>query len=240
MTPETANLLDALEVLYEVTMALHWDVVRCGEELKVLFENHPKPTPEQREEGQFWLRSFTRTFFALVEGVSFTLRQLTLALHERGQLRLSVGEQALLSEKRYFWDKGKVGSADAFNKALDNLQIALTLFPRAFGVEFQLTTGDHRYGSFRQALRLRDAITHPKNGQDLQLSNESIKQLYEALAWFPAEVQRMQRLCYGTIDPNVWEEWKQLRDAKFGTDANSTRKSIVDHFEEGDRGDVSE
>lgn len=240
MTPEAANRLDALEVLCEVTLALHWDVIRCGEELKMLFESYPNPTTEQREEGQFWLRSFTRTFFALVEGVSYTLRRLTLDLHERGQLRLSVGEQVLLSEKRYFWDKGAVGSADAFNKVLDNLQIALTLFPRAFGVEFQLTTGDHRYGSFRHALRLRDTITHPKNGQDLQLSRESIKQLSEALAWFPAEVKRMQHLCYDTVDPIVWEEWEQLRNAKLGADAGSHSKSIRDDIEEENRRDVSE
>lgn len=213
MTQEDASRLDALEAFYEVSLALHWDVVRCGEELKVLFENQPNPTFEQREEGQFWLRSFTRTFFAMVEGLSYTMRQLVLSFHESGQLHLPVGEHVLLLEKRYFWDKGKVGSADNFNKVLENLQIAFTLFPRAFGVEFQLSVGDHRYSSFRHALKLRHAITHPRNGQDLQLSSESIRQLSEAVSWFSGEAIRMRKLCHETIDPQIWTEWKQLREA---------------------------
>lgn len=211
MTAEAANLLSALDTFYEVAQALLRDVSRCGDAFFALGKEHPNPTPEQREEGQFWLRAFTRSFFALVEGVAYTLRQSALSLYNSGQLQLSEGEYALLAEKRYQWDKGKVRSMDNFNRALDNVQIAFTLFPRAFGIDFRLNVGDHRYESFQQAMRFRDAITHPRDPSDLELTSDAIKHLGKAVGWFSSEGLRMQRLCYDTIDPAVGSEWVQLR-----------------------------
>jgi hypothetical protein len=211
MTSEAANLLSALDTFYEVSQVLRRDVKRCGDSFGALKEGHPNPTPEQREEGQFWLRAFTRSFFALVEGVAYTFRQSALFLYKSGQLQLSEGEYALLAEKRYQWDMGKIREVDNFNRALDNVQIAFALFPRAFGVNFVLNVGDHRYNSFQQALKFRDTITHPKAPSDLALTGEVMNHLGNAVGWFSSEALRMQRLCYDTIDPAVWAEWVQLR-----------------------------
>jgi hypothetical protein len=204
-TKEVENLVSALKAVRGATDALLEDVARCHDALKPLAENFPNPTPVQREEGQFWLRMFTRAVFALVEGVSYTMRQSAIALHQEGQLRLSPGELFLLLEKRYSWDNGNLREVNTFNSVLDNFHIAFTVFPRAFGVDFQLDTGDHRYGSFQHAIKLRHAITHPKLPEDLQLSSQAISQIHDGVKWFSSEGSRMYRLCYDTIDPRVGE-----------------------------------
>lgn len=214
MTSEAANLLSALETFYEVTQVLRGDVSRCGDAFGALSKEHPSPTPEQREEGQFWLRAFTRSFFALVEGVAYTLRQSALSLYRSGQLVLSAGEYALLAEKRYQWHKGEVRETENFNRALDNVQIAFAQFPRAFGIDFHLNVGDHQYDSFQQAMKFRDTITHPKDPSDLALTSDAINHLGNAVGWFTSEALRMQRLCYDTIDPAVGAEWDQLRGSR--------------------------
>ena len=211
MTREQESLLAALDTFYETTKALLWDVGRCHDALVPLVTDYPDPTPEQRREGQFWIRMFNRSLFALVEGVTYTMQQLAIRLHELGQLRLSLGELYILLQKRYRWDKGQVRESDNFNSAIDNLHIAFSFFPRAFGIDFSLDTQDHRYASFRQAMKIRDAITHPKSLRDLELSSAAISQISDAGKWFSSEGLRMQRLCYDAFPPEVVDEWLRMK-----------------------------
>jgi hypothetical protein len=201
----------ALDEFHDSTEALLGDVARCHDALKPLVTDYPDPTPEQRKEGQFWIRMFNRAFFALVEGVAYTMRHLAIQLHESGQLPLSPGELYVLLQKRYRFDKGKISEADAFNSAIDNIHIAFSLFPKAFDVDFSLDTKDQRYVSFRQAIKIRDAITHPKSPRDLELSSEAISQIGDAGKWFSSEGLRMQKLCYESVAPEVRAEWLQIK-----------------------------
>jgi hypothetical protein len=185
-------------------------VARCHDALKPFATEYPDPTPEQKKEGQFWIRMFSRTFFALVEGVTYTMRQLSIQLYESGQLPLSRGELYMLLQKRYRWEKGKVIETDDFGSAMNGLHIAFSLFPRAFGVDFSLDTKDHRYNSFQQALQIRHAITHPKSPRDLELSSEAILHIRDAGKWFSSEGLRMQKLCYESVDPELRAEWLRM------------------------------
>lgn len=211
ITKEAANLLTALEVVRETSEQLLPDVARCHDALKPIVESYPNPTPAQREEVQFWLRMYTHAVFALVEGVSYVIRQSAIALHKEGQLPLSPGEWFVLLEKRYSLRNGKLRDSDAFNGVLDNLHLAFGLFPRAFGVGFNLDTGDHRYRAFRQAIELRNLITHPKHPEDLKLSSEAISSLGVGVKWFSSEGVRMLKACVDTIDSLTLREWTKMR-----------------------------
>lgn len=209
ITKEAANLLSALEAVRDTAEGLLPDVARCHDALKPFAENYPNPTSDQRAEVQFWLRMFTHAVFALVEGVSYAIRLSAIALYHEGQLSLSPGEWFVLLEKRYSLRNGKLRESDAFNGVLDNLYIAFRLLPRAFGVDFKLDTGDHRYRAFRQAVELRNTITHPKHPEDLKLSQQAICYLDVGVKWFSSEGVRMLKVCLDTIDDQVLKEWQE-------------------------------
>lgn len=154
---------------------------------------------------------FTRAFFSLVEGVTFTLRQAALQLSREGLLNLTDPERFLLLEKRYRLDKGRPTSTDAFNSPLENVHLALTCFSRAFGVEFALDTANHGYVQFQRALKIRNGLMHPKRPDDLGLPAESMQDLAGAVKWFAGETFRMRCECLESIDPSIGAEWLRTR-----------------------------
>lgn len=190
-----AILFEHLGRAFDVFNELQQDVLRCDTELRRLYERFPDPTLEQRNEGQFWLRTSIRSFFSLVEGVAYTMRQSALELHESQYLDLSLGEQVLLREKNYQWQKGRVQEREGYSKTLEGIQMAFTLFPRAFGANFSLEASGHRYDAFRKALGVRHSLTHPKCKDDLFLSTDQLQSMSLAVAWFVGQMESLRESC---------------------------------------------
>lgn len=196
MSSHASLLYSHLSNVFDVFRELQQDLLRCEDEFRRLHESFPDPTPEQRAEGQFWLRVSIRAFFSLVEGVAYTMRQSALVLKEAGHLPLSVGELVLLREKTYHWEKGKVEERDGHAKTLQGVQMAFTIFPRAFGISsFDLETSGHRYDAFQKALKIRHSVTHPKAIADLYLTPDQLKKVALAFAWFKAQMEALRDEC---------------------------------------------
>jgi hypothetical protein len=118
---------------------------------------------EKKPSSQFWRRNFIRVFFSVVEGYIFTMKQFALDAYDRGDVQFSLEELALLHELEFYLDKGKAKGRQKFLKLADNFRFAFSMLAKAVGSSFKLDVGNNRWESFRNAMQIRNRITHPKD-----------------------------------------------------------------------------
>ncbi len=143
----------------------------------------------------FWYRSLIRTFYAYVEGTTFLMRQIIIWAHERSDIKLSDSEIMQLREVRLVGDGESVKTCAKHNTVLENVTLAFEYFPVMFHSSYELTKSDHRWDSFRTALKARDSITHPKLVEDYLLPAEVLRQLQEAIVWFHESMSGLTKSC---------------------------------------------
>jgi len=130
-------------------------------------------------------RSFVRCVFALIEGTVFNLKQTALTLHRHGKGKFSQAELAMLEDISYeLNDKGEAKEQVKFLPLTKNIRFAFSAATRAFQVEFELLVDDAGWSTFRDALVIRNRITHPKCIDDLRLSDDEIQIVTDAGTWF--------------------------------------------------------
>jgi len=118
----------------------------------------------------FRFRTYLRTFFALVEGTLFGLKQIALKVHEH-QPCFTYAEVSLLKEVTYeLGDRGRVREKPRFLDTLNNLRFTVKCFSKAFGFESDSLFDGIGWQRFQRALEIRHQITHPKNASSLVIS----------------------------------------------------------------------
>ena len=138
---------------------------------------------------QFWARTFVRSFFALVEACTYELRLVVREAVSKGALSVSEGERALLSESSFDVNaEGGVYERSRFIPIERNVRFVHTLLERLFGPVATLPVSDYRYAHFKNAVRIRNRITHPKGPDEVMLSPEDVERTLLAGKWY-ADVQ---------------------------------------------------
>ena len=141
-------------------------------------------------------RTLVRTFFSLVEGLAFQLRQVTLATLEPYVGRLSVAEIALLREERYTLNsKGQTEAMENFQRALPNMLFTLRTYVRNHGASFAPDVSHRGWQAMQRAVAIRNRITHPKSVEDLSLSDEDQQLLVDASLWWKRTLMDMFDAC---------------------------------------------
>jgi len=148
-------------------------------------------------------RSFVRAVFALIEGSVFNLKEVALNVSVHKPTRFSKAELAMLEEVSYeLNDKGETKTQVKFIPLTKNMRFAFDTAARAFNVSYTLVVDDEGWSKFRDALILRNRITHPKQIDDLQLSDDEVQVVADTATWFLNNqhtlfqlfVDKMQRL----------------------------------------------
>jgi len=135
-------------------------------------------------------RSFVRAAFALIEGSVFNLKQIALALSKHGNGGFSRAELVMLEEVSYdLDDKGTTKSQVKFIPLPKNIKFAFSAAARAFRVAYELKVDDGGWNAFKDALVIRNRITHPKSIDDLKLSEKEVQTVADATEWY-LRVQR--------------------------------------------------
>lgn len=135
-------------------------------------------------------RSFVRAAFAMIEGSVFNLKQIALALSKHGKGGFSQAELVMLEEVSYdLDDKGATKSQVKFIPLPKNIKFAFSAAARAFRVAYELKVDDNGWNTFKDALVIRNRITHPKSIDDLKLSDKEVQTVADATEWY-LRVQR--------------------------------------------------
>ena len=140
-------------------------------------------------------RALVRAFFALVEGLCFQLRQVTLASLEDSE-SLSPAEITLLREERHaIDDRGKVKSNEAFLPFPQSLLFSLHIYCKNHGADFKVDTSGAGWQALRTATNARNRVTHPKSAGSLALTDPDLQALMDASRWWQATLLSMFEAC---------------------------------------------
>jgi hypothetical protein len=140
-------------------------------------------------------RTLVRAHFALMEGLAYQLRQVTLATLDQTE-HLTAMEIALLKEERYGLDgKGRPQARENFQAFLPNLLFTIQCYLKNHGATYQPNTGHHGWEAMRKFVEIRNRITHPKSTSSLELTETDLKFVVEAASWWKATMLEMFAAC---------------------------------------------
>jgi hypothetical protein len=176
------NRTDAVEKLKRVYAVLSADV-----------EDARNATCQNPTE--FNKRTLVRTCAALVEGLAYQLRQVTLATLQ-GTDVLDEGELTILKETKCQLSKqGGVEERANFQSTLPMLLFRLRVYAKNHGAVYLPKTSDNGWGSLRKAFALRDRLMHPKSLQDLNVTDDSGADFAAGIKWWDDSVSELLSAC---------------------------------------------
>ena len=141
-------------------------------------------------------RSLFRTYFAMIEGLSFNLRNVSLACAEHTPGLLRPEDIALLREQKYSLNKkGIAEGITEFQKVLPTILFSLRTFATVHGTHFVPDTSRHGWKAMQEFVRIRNGLEHPKNTSDLELSDGQLQSAVDAAAWWKSTMSSLLKIC---------------------------------------------
>lgn len=135
----------------------------------------------------FIKRTYTHSFFAMIEGVISQLKKIALAANEHTKI-FKAYEVELLSEmSANLANNGVAKQTKAKLKLMPNIVFSLNYASKALELDY-VVSKKSGYNSMLKAIKIRDRITHPKNKSSLTITEEDMHVLGDANSWFRDEV----------------------------------------------------
>ena len=160
------------EVFKSLTSILIDDCCKSHEEL-------------EKEDTQFKRRSYVKAFFTMIEGQVYLMKQLALALHKGGHLRLSRAELTLLSDIIYDLNgEGKAYIKTRYSSITNSLKFILNIYDRVSEANLPIDRQSNDWQKFMKAIMIRNRITHPKKPIDMIISDEDLHLISLASIWW--------------------------------------------------------
>lgn len=149
----------------------------------------------QIEKTAYAKRALIRAFFAAVEGLSYQLRQVTLATLENTEF-ITTAELALLKEERYdLDDKGRAKTKENYLPFHKSFLFSISSYAKNHGVTFEVDKSQPGWQAMQDTIRARNNVTHPKSPKSLMLSDADLKDLMEASQWWQATLLSLFKAC---------------------------------------------
>jgi hypothetical protein len=169
--------------------ALGADTRRFMDECLKLKEGADGKSPLSQQEYAelgFWYRGLARAVLSYVEGLLFVMRQLVAHSEERGEIRLSAAESALIREVDYTFNasRKRIEERTRPNRFLENFILSFRLFPQVLGSSYEIDYGASGWEKMQRLVKMRNDLTHPKNLHDTLLSPEMPNIIRDAAVWF--------------------------------------------------------
>jgi hypothetical protein len=141
---------------------------------------------------QFARRAYVRAAFALVEGNLNLMAEVILNAMSRGEIALKQEELEVLRQKRVSGDNVE---KPKFVSLPDRTTRVLEIFPRLFDKRFRPDKGSQGWRDFKDAIGIRNRITHPKDASSLHIPNAELDNVERAREWFAATVEALLTEC---------------------------------------------
>jgi hypothetical protein len=158
-------------------------IVALGKITKVMVDDITAASDDlSRDDNQYRRRVYVRAIFAHMEAVVYQYKQVLLLAPSL----YSLGELAILREENYNLDpQGNVVTKnDKFVPLKQNYRFTVELFSRYGMPYFTLDCSGTGYQEFGKALQIRHDITHPKDSALIEISDDRLRTVTEAYAWF--------------------------------------------------------
>jgi hypothetical protein len=147
----------------------------------------------------FIKRTYTRSFFSMIEGVTFQLKRIALQANKKTNV-FEAFEILLLEERTgHLASNGIAKDRNAKLQLLTNLQFAIRSVAKALNLKFEINKGSG-WTALCAAVKVRDRITHPKTTESLLISDDDMQILGQANAWFRDEIARLIEMMHAYHD----------------------------------------
>ena len=175
------DLYNDLEELQGMTRLLIDDV-------KMLRPKIGEGNPDPSDDAKAYRRFYVRAVFALVEAFVEQHRRLVIHLCEAGKIALSENKLSQLRQTKRILDPGGAVVRDEPNymRIFDKIKEVYKAAAAGFGSTLTVTFGDNDWREFKEAMEIRNQITHPKNIQDCWIFELSLQKVIAAHDWFRA------------------------------------------------------
>ena len=167
------------------------------EELKRCYEVSAKDVTEVVEAfkancgSQSLCRTLVRNFAAHVEGFVYMMKQVTLALSTVSRAKFGKKDLACLAEAKSYSDENGEEQKLGFPEFHENFRFAFKSYASVNGFAFELDHKDKRYKDFREVIKLRHRLMHPKSLEGFHVSDQEVLQVPQARAWFEEQASRL-------------------------------------------------
>lgn len=130
-------------------------------------------------------RTLVRAVFALIEGITYRIKQTALELDDVLDRRLTATERMAIEEQAgRIDDSGQVKVRAEYPALVGNVRFAFNMLEKATSSEFELDVGAVGWQAFKSSISVRDRITHPKQASDLEVTATETASLITAHLWF--------------------------------------------------------
>jgi uncharacterized protein (DUF1778 family) len=195
-----ADLYDRLEEIQGMTRILTGDVRRLSPRLG---ERTIQAAVTDAQESN--RRFYVRAVFALVEAVVEQHKRLILDLAARGAITVSTGVREALSERIFVVrDNGTVRERGQYLQLESKLRAVYRAAAEAFAQPLNVTFGDQGWTSFREALDVRDRITHPKTFESCHVDEVALDTVDKGQDWFRDLNNEFVRVARDHRDTHRW------------------------------------
>ncbi|MGV0827817.1 hypothetical protein ACTS9C_02835 [Empedobacter brevis] len=141
----------------------------------------------ENRSSQFFRRVYTRSVFAYIEGSIWVLKQVCLKAKsvEGLQRKISISEFTILTEETYdLKGNGDIKTGTKTINLLDNIKFTFKTVNRLFNGKINAGVGTASWDKLIKAKSIRNRITHPKNENDMIISDDEIIICEEVCSWF--------------------------------------------------------
>lgn len=133
----------------------------------------------------FWKRSYCKSFFVLLEGNTFHMKQVALIASECFGVALSDEEIGKINEFVEVIEDGEPKRKNKFLKFKPNLIFSFQIYAKAHGGAYKLDLGRDDLGNLlKSSTNIRHRLTHPKSKADLIIPEETIHDFTRLYTWY--------------------------------------------------------
>ena len=134
-----------------------------------------------------------RSIFSIVEGMCYRMKLTAFLIGRLREMEFTRAEIAMINEEAYFINNGKAEIKPYFPNFIDNLRFSFKILSRVLGVDFSLNVGGSNFREFKEAIKIRNRITHPKGTKDLIISKDDLSKVTNAHDWFVANLRKLSK-----------------------------------------------
>lgn len=138
---------------------------------------------------EFYARQLVRAIFAYIEATTFSVKAWSAGYCMDNGIEISPQERYFATDTEYeINDRGEVVEGIAKLSLARNIRFALALRRKAHGIAEPFDASVDWWCCLREAIRVRDRLTHPKLPGDLDLTGDDIVKVLRAKDGFEDEL----------------------------------------------------
>ena len=138
----------------------------------------------------FRKRTYVRTAFSYFEGILFAMKQILLDHSDK----LKPNDIIRIQEfKMTGPNADNLEKAPIFVQIKDNMKFTFKKYGELKANNYQIDFECEEWETFKECVRIRNRITHPKHSNDLKVTDEELIKVELSYKWFYQNVNELQR-----------------------------------------------